>query len=274
MVDLRTIWPSNNTWTSALHMALKKDSNSWHSLDDYLRLNAKSTPHTHDLTTALKITSVFFRKSVWLGCIISFPWLLVSHYWWSRHSPSKKRNRGRFGLSRTDCSQVVTYDQLPGKFLSIVHIEIRVSDETSERTTSWEFETPQLGRWHYWAHSTLKKLTSKATVLISISIDASDPAIGEVLLKWANSGWWLLAFFLRRSLGTGPRYSAFARELLNVYCAVEGWELTLLIDHNPLEFTLSPFLAKYSPWESRQVDYVSQHISDTRHISGANNLFR
>ncbi|RUT72671.1 hypothetical protein DLK05_17150, partial [Ancylomarina longa] len=43
-------------------------------------------------------------------------------------------------------------------------------------------------------------------------------------------------------------------------------------DHKPLTFSLSSPSDKYSPRESRQLDYISQFTSDIQHISGANNV--
>ena len=64
-----------------------------------------------------------------------------------------------------------------------------------------------------------------------------------------------------------------------MYCAVrhfqhsiEGREFTLFTDHKPLTFSLSSSSDKYSPRESRQLDYISQFTSDIQHISGANNV--
>ncbi|CAH8578282.1 unnamed protein product [Schistosoma bovis] len=137
------------------------------------------------------------------------------------------------------------------------------------------------------AFSTVKELIAKATMLahqdtrapISIAVDASDSAIGGVLQQWVNNSWQPLAFFSRRLLDTESRYSTFGRELLAMYCAVrhfqhyiEGREFTLFTDHKPLTFSLSSPSDKYSPRESRQLDYISQFTSDIQHVSGANNV--
>ncbi|CAI2724603.1 unnamed protein product [Schistosoma spindalis] len=137
------------------------------------------------------------------------------------------------------------------------------------------------------AFSTVKEHIAQAAMLahqdpkasISIAVDASGSAIGAVLQQWVNHSWQPLAFCSRRLLDTESRYSTFGRELLAMYYAVrhfqhyiEGREFTIFTDHKPLTFTLSSSSDKYSPRESRQLDYISQFTSDIRHISGANNV--
>ncbi|CAH8865307.1 unnamed protein product, partial [Trichobilharzia szidati] len=132
----------------------------------------------------------------------------------------------------------------------------------------------------------VKKAIADATLLmyqdptapLSISVDASDTAIGAVLQQLVNNEWQPLAFFSRRLQVAETKYSTFGRELLAMYCAirhfrhsVEGREFTIFTDHKPLTYSLNSTSDKYSPRESRQLDYVSQFSSDIRHVSGVNN---
>ncbi|CAH8453126.1 unnamed protein product [Heterobilharzia americana] len=136
------------------------------------------------------------------------------------------------------------------------------------------------------AFSKVKEAISNATMLmhhdpnapLSIAVDASDSAIGAVLQQLTDNQWQPLAFFSRRLQDAETRYSTFGRELLAMYCSVrhfrhsvEGRDFIIFTDHKPLTFSLSSASDKYSPRESRQLDYISQFTSDIRHISGANN---
>ncbi|TNN10300.1 Retrovirus-related Pol polyprotein from transposon 17.6 [Schistosoma japonicum] len=87
------------------------------------------------------------------------------------------------------------------------------------------------------------------------------------------------SIFSRRLNDTESRYSTFGRELLAMYCAVrhfqhsiEGREFAIFTDHKPLTFSMKSSSDKYSPRESRHLDYISQFSTDIRHISGANNV--
>ena len=137
------------------------------------------------------------------------------------------------------------------------------------------------------AFNQVKKAIEDATLLmyhdpaapLSISVAASDTAIGAVLQQQVNKLWQPLAFFSRRLQLAETKYSTFGRELLAMYCAirhfrhsVEGREFTIFTDHKPLTYSLNSTSDKYSPRESRQLDYVSQFTSDIRHISGVNNI--
>nr|CAH8841726.1 unnamed protein product [Trichobilharzia regenti] len=136
------------------------------------------------------------------------------------------------------------------------------------------------------AFTQIKKAIANATLLmyqdptapLSISVDASNAAIGAVLQQLVDKEWQPLAFFSRRLQLAETKYSTFGRELLAMYCAirhfrhsVEGREFIIFTDHKPLTYSLNSPSDKYSPRESRQLDYVSQFTSDIRHVSGVNN---
>ncbi|TNN04773.1 Retrovirus-related Pol polyprotein from transposon 17.6, partial [Schistosoma japonicum] len=122
----------------------------------------------------------------------------------------------------------------------------------------------------------IKEAIAKVTMLahynteapVSIAVDASDSAIGAVLQQWTGQAWQPLAFFSRRLNDTESRYSTFGRELLAMYCR----EFAIFTDHKPLTFSMKSSSDKYSPRESRHLEYISQFSTDIRHISGANNV--
>jgi len=111
-----------------------------------------------------------------------------------------------------------------------------------------------------------------------IMTDASDSAVGAVLQQLINGHWQPLAFFSKSLKPSETRYSAFDRELLAIYLAVkhfrhfvEGREFFILTDHKPLTFALSNKPDRYSPRQSRHLDYISQFTSDIRHVRGSDN---
>nr|CAH8845942.1 unnamed protein product [Trichobilharzia regenti]CAH8864580.1 unnamed protein product [Trichobilharzia regenti] len=163
------------------------------------------------------------------------------------------------------CAHIVTplTDMLKGKCKSLVF--------TKEAST---------------AFAAIKKAIADATMLvhldvqlpISISVDASNTAIGAVLQQRMANVWLPIAFFSRKLTACESRYSTFGRELLAVYAAVkhfrhfvEGRQFTVFTDHKPLTYALHTTSDRYSPRESRHLDYISQFTSDIQHVSGSDN---
>jgi hypothetical protein len=138
------------------------------------------------------------------------------------------------------------------------------------------------------AFEAIKEALSNATNLVHINPDPSTPlflvtdasqtAVGAVLQQQVNGECYPLSFFSKRLQPAQSRYSTFGRELLAIYLAVrhfrhilEGRNFTILTDHKPLTFALNAKPDRYSPRETRQLDYISQFTSDIRHISGSRN---
>ena len=99
------------------------------------------------------------------------------------------------------------------------------------------------------AFSAAKKALSDATLLAhpildaptTLTVDASDLAVGGVLEQLVNNEWQPLAFFSRQLQPPQRRYSTFDRELLAMYLAVrhfrfflEGRHFTIFTDHTNL----------------------------------------
>ena len=87
-----------------------------------------------------------------------------------------------------------------------------------------------------------------------------------------------MAYFSRALKPAQVRYSTFDRELLGIYLAikhfryfVEGRHFHVLTDHKPLTFALANKPDRYSPRQSRQLDFISQFTSDIRHVKGTSN---
>ena len=132
------------------------------------------------------------------------------------------------------------------------------------------------------AFTAIKEALARATLLAHpkphaptrIMTDASDRAVGAILQQQIEDSWQPIAFFSRKLLPAETRYSAFDRELLAVYLAVkhfrhfvEGREFLILTDHKPLTFALSITTDKYTPRQTRHLDYISQFTTDIRHVS-------
>ncbi|MES9975560.1 MAG: reverse transcriptase domain-containing protein, partial [Candidatus Thiodiazotropha sp.] len=113
---------------------------------------------------------------------------------------------------------------------------------------------------------------------LSLTTDASNVAVGGVLQQHVNGESQPLAFFSRRLSPTESRYSTFGRELLGVYLAIrhfrhllEGRAFVVYTDHKPLIHALKGASDRYSPRETRHLDFITQFTSDLRHVSGDNN---
>ena len=112
---------------------------------------------------------------------------------------------------------------------------------------------------------------------LQLSTDASDSAAGAVLEQVKDGVATSLAFFSKTFSPTETRYSTFGRELLAVYLAVrhfqhllEGRQFTIYkankSDHKPLLFAFRSGSNKYSPRESRQLDYIGQFSAEVEHV--------
>ncbi|CAH8848022.1 unnamed protein product [Trichobilharzia szidati] len=133
------------------------------------------------------------------------------------------------------------------------------------------------------AFQNIKSAIADATMLVhldvhlplSISVDASNTAIGAVLQQLVHTSWIPVAFFSRKLSAAEARYSTFGRELLAIYAAIKHFrhfvecrKFTVFTDHQPLTYALHTTTDRYSLRELRHLDYISQFTSDIRHISG------
>nr|VZI02464.1 unnamed protein product [Spirometra erinaceieuropaei] len=58
---------------------------------------------------------------------------------------------------------------------------------------------------------------------------------------------------------------------MELACLLLSADSTVFTDHKPFSFAINSPSDKFSPREIRQLDYISQFISDIRHIDGSNN---
>ncbi|XP_066253847.1 uncharacterized protein [Euwallacea similis] len=114
---------------------------------------------------------------------------------------------------------------------------------------------------------------------LSLTVDASDFAMGAVVEQMVNSSWKPLSFFSKKFSKTQCNYSTYDRELLALYSAIkyfrhflEGRPFTIYTDHKPLIYAFIQKSDKASPKQMRHLDFISQFSTNILHISGKNNI--
>ena len=127
------------------------------------------------------------------------------------------------------------------------------------------------------AATSLHHYNPEATLVLKT--DASQLAVGAVLQQVIHGEVQPLEFFSRKLQPAQVRYSTFGRELLAIYLAVkhfrhllEGRSFSIYTDHKPLVYAFRSVSDRYSPRESRQLDFVSQFTSDVRYLEGTDNV--
>ena len=92
----------------------------------------------------------------------------------------------------------------------------------------------------------------QAVAPTSITVDASDIAVGRILEQFINDQWRPLAFFNRQLHPPETQYSTFDHELLALYLIIchflyflEGRNFVAYSDHKPLTFA---FTKMSDPW--------------------------
>ena len=112
----------------------------------------------------------------------------------------------------------------------------------------------------------------------SITVDASNKAVGGQLEQLVAGKWHPIAFFSRKLSGAETRYSAFDRELLAIYLTVrhfrhhlEGRAFTIYTDHKPLTFAFASS-AERSPRQTNHLSFIAEFSTDVRHVDGKSNV--
>lgn len=163
---------------------------------------------------------------------------------------------------------------------AILH-ELTKSKKKHDNTPiSWSEE-------HISAFNICKNLLSEATLLahpnpnaqMSLSVDASDTAIGAALHQSHHGSFQPLAFFSRKLTPAERKYSTYDRELLAAYSAVrhfrhhlEGRVFPIFTDHKPLTFAFLQKSDKCSPRQQRHLEYIGQFTTDIRFVKGEHNV--
>ena len=114
---------------------------------------------------------------------------------------------------------------------------------------------------------------------LTLTTDASGDSIGAVLQQKQNDVVKPISFFSVKLNTAQRKYSTFSRELLAIYLSIrhfrhllEGRNFTVFTDHKPLTYALHVNTEKYTPRDTRQLDYISQFTSDIRYIKGSDNI--
>lgn len=114
---------------------------------------------------------------------------------------------------------------------------------------------------------------------MSLTVDASDIAVGAVLEQKIHKTWQPLAFFSKQLRKPEQRYSAFDRELLALYLSIrhfryllEARPFTAFTDHKPLTFAMSKTAEPWSARLQRHLCYISEFTTDIQHISKKNDV--
>lgn len=114
---------------------------------------------------------------------------------------------------------------------------------------------------------------------VSLTVDASDFAMGAVVEQYVDNNWKPLGFFSRKFSSAQMKYSTYDRELLAIYTAVkyfryllEGRHFRIFTDHKPITFAFKQKSDTASPRQVRQLDYIGQFSTNIIHISGKSNV--
>ena len=112
----------------------------------------------------------------------------------------------------------------------------------------------------------------------SLTVDASNTAIGAQLEQRQGRSWVELAFFFRKLSDSEKKYSAFGRELLASYSAIkhfrhflESRSFTLYTDHKLLTTSLDS-QADRSPRQTRHLSFIAEFTINVRYIKGKFNV--
>jgi cleavage and polyadenylation specificity factor subunit 1 len=109
---------------------------------------------------------------------------------------------------------------------------------------------------------------------LALVTDASTSAMGAVLQQRVKNVWQPLAFFQIKLNAAQQKYSAYDRELLSFYEAVKHFRHMLEPRHF-IVFIIYSFQQnrdKCLPRQFNHLDFISQFTTDTRHISGQDNV--
>ena len=112
----------------------------------------------------------------------------------------------------------------------------------------------------------------------SITVNASDFAIGAQLEQLQRSRWVPIAIFSRKLSATEKNYSAFDRELLGSYEAIKHFRhfdearlFTLYTDLKPLTYAL-PSASERFPRQAQHLSFIAEFISHIQYIRGKHNV--
>ena len=139
---------------------------------------------------------------------------------------------------------------------------------------------------HEEAFNMAKKAIANATLLAhpkldaktEIWTDASEAAVGAILVQHQENRWVPLAFWSRAFNAAQKCYAAFNKELLAISYAVthfkdmlEGQPITIRTDHLPLVGALSKVTDKFTPLQRRHLNNIAQYVEEIHYLEGSLN---
>ena len=172
------------------------------------------------------------------------------------------------------------------RFLGMINYYHRFLPHIAEILTPLHAQASGKGQHIEWsadcdtAFQKAKEALSKATLLhhprsnapTSITVDASNTALGAQLEQRHGESWVPIAFFSRKLSNAEKKYSAFDRELLAAYQAikhfryfVDGRTFTLYTDHKPLTTAIASKTDR-SPRQTSQLSYIAEFTANIQHI--------
>ena len=178
------------------------------------------------------------------------------------------------------------------RFLGMINYYHRFMPQLAEKLYPLHEATKVKGQTITWtpdckaAFNSAKSALASATLLhhphptatTSITVDASDMAVGGQLEQLQTGTWRPIAFFSRKLSSAERKYSAFDCELLAIYLAVkhfrhylEGRAFRIYTDHKPLTFAFAS-AAERSPRQTRHLSFIAEFSTDVRHIEGKANV--
>jgi len=166
---------------------------------------------------------------------------------------------------------------MPGIAAKLAPLHAIASGRGSEIAWSEECQTAFSSACAALANATLLH-HPRPDAATSITVDASDVAIGAQLEQLQHGRWVPIAFFSKKLSSAERKYSAFDKELLACYLAikhfrhfVEGRNFTLYTDHKPLTFAIASN-ADRSPRQTRHLSYIAEFTTDLQHVKGKQNF--
>ena len=113
----------------------------------------------------------------------------------------------------------------------------------------------------------------------SISVDATNVAMGAVSQQHIKNNRQSLASFTKTFMGAQMKYSAYNRELLAIYEAVKYFRPSMEVrhfiiytDHKPIIFTFKQNNEKCSPRQFKHLDFIVQFTNDIQHTPDTNKI--
>lgn len=162
---------------------------------------------------------------------------------------------------------------------AILNEYLRDSKKNDKRPIEWSEEANQ-------AFKKCRKALAKTALLahpcdeapLSLTMDASETAVGAALEQTINGKIQPLVFFSKKLSSAEKRYSTNDRELLAMYKALKylrdlilGRQLVIKTDHKSLTFIFRQRSDRASPRQARQMDFISQFTTEIVHVKGSNN---